>query len=141
MFPCGSHRRFEVGLCGGDTDDGFCHGTQVADVFGRRRVGVELIEPCLRLGGGLLKLFTRTRHGHHPSEIAVELLAERIGVDHDGVVIGIEDDDLEQAPVTVGADDENSVDPGDGSQGIACGMKDVFVGDAVLPSTVGDLYL
>jgi hypothetical protein len=92
MCPCGSHRRLEVGLRGGDADDGFCHGTQVADVFGRRRLGVELIEPCLGLGGGLLKLFTGTRHGHHPSEK------------------------------------------------VACGVKDVFVGDAVLPGTVGDLH-
>jgi hypothetical protein len=75
MFAGGSHRRLEVGLRGGDTDDGFGHGTQVADVFGRRRVGIELIEPCLGLGGGLLKLLTGTRHGHHPPEIAIELLA------------------------------------------------------------------
>jgi hypothetical protein len=61
-------------------------------------------------------------------------------VDHDGVVIGIEDDDLKQTPVSVGADDEHSVDSGNGSQGFARGMEDVFVGDPVLTGAVGDLH-
>ena len=61
-------------------------------------------------------------------------------MDHDGVVIGVEDDDLEQTTVTVGADDENAIDPRNGSQRVAGGMEDVFVGDAVLTGALGDLY-
>ena len=39
-------------------------------------------------------------------------------MDHNGVVIGVEDDDLQQTPITVGSDDENPIDAGNGSEGV-----------------------
>lgn len=111
---------------GGDLGDCFGDGSQVADVLGRVGGGVELVKPRLGLGSGLLKLFTSTGHRHHLSEVAVELGAEHVGVDCDGVVIGVEDDDFEQAPVAVGAYEEDSVEAGNGTQGVAGGVEDVL---------------
>lgn len=61
-------------------------------------------------------------------------------MEHNGVVIGVEDNDLQQTPLAVGPDDEHPIDPGNSSQGGACGVEDAFVGDAVLAGAVGNLH-
>src|SRR5256885_6692503 len=63
---------------------------------------VKLVEPCLGLGGGLLKLLTGAGHGHHLSDVAVELRPEKIGVDDRRVRLGIDDDDFEEATGEIG---------------------------------------
>jgi len=52
VFPGGSYRFLRLGLSGGDADDGFGYRSEIADVFGRGCVGVELAEPCLGLSCG-----------------------------------------------------------------------------------------
>lgn len=134
-------RRLEVRLGGTDGDDRLGHRPQVADVLSGHGVGVKLVEVRLGVSGGLLELFTGSGHWHHLSEVAEELRAEGVGVDSDRVAVGVEHDDLEQLAAVVGTDKQDTVVVKEhGHEGVACGVVDVLVGDAVLAGALGDLH-
>jgi len=70
----------------------------------------------------------------------VELRAADIGVDHDGVVVGIEHDDFEEFADLGGADEKDSIGANsDGGDRVIDGVEDVFVGDAVPACATGNL--
>lgn len=61
-------------------------------------------------------------------------------MDGNRVVIGIEDDHLEEPGVPSRTDDEQPIALSDRAQLVADGVANVFIGDSVLPSTVRDLH-
>jgi hypothetical protein len=132
----------ELGLGAGHGPHGVGDGTKVRDVLSGSDVGVELVEPRLSFDSSGLELFAGAGHGHHLSEVAVELGLKYVGVDDNGfVAVRVKDDDFEQVASGDGTSEEDAVllyaDDGDG---VADGVEDVLVGDAVLAGAIGDLH-
>jgi hypothetical protein len=72
----------------------------------------------------------------------MELGTQGHGVDHDGLFLRVivEDHDLQEPAGAVRANDKIPPVAWDDSQGVSDGVLHVFVEDAVLASTVGDLH-
>lgn len=67
MAPRCLDGRLKVLLGSGGVDEGLGYCSKIADVFGRRGVRVDLVQPFLSVDGSLLELLTGTGHWHHLS--------------------------------------------------------------------------
>lgn len=70
----------------------------------------------------------------------MELRSQAHGVDGNGLFVWVEDDDFEQLPTSIGADEQDPVGVlGDLAQRHTDGVSDVLVGDAMPAGAVRDL--